>query len=100
MTVVPGYFDLSKEQKQFRALLLNCPSVSPYWDFERCECDIPALKVRMKTMSHGERVLAQFFLAVWSGENQHGFDLIEATKILDADSLLLIEQWIAEPFFP
>ncbi len=61
MTVTPGYFDLCPEQKKFRTILMAYPNLAPFWSFERRECDIPALTSRMKTMSHGERVLAQFF---------------------------------------
>nr|WP_247595141.1 hypothetical protein [Salmonella enterica] len=49
-------------------------------------------------MSHGEAVLARFFLSLWNGSNA-GFDLVEAAGLDDRERQL-IARWLADPFWP
>lgn len=51
-------------------------------------------------MSHGERLTAEFFVAVWSGENTHGFDFIDAAKTLEPNHRRIIVDWLSDPCFP
>jgi len=44
--------------------------------------------------------MLRFFVAVWLGENQLNFDLIDATRTLDVGCLDDIRQWLQTPVFP
>jgi len=63
------------------------------------ECDIDLLEKHMKTFSHGERILPQFFLSVWI-HNNYSFDLFEAASVLDEESRAVIVSWLISPFYP
>ncbi|MFT5446562.1 MAG: hypothetical protein ACI9DC_001731 [Gammaproteobacteria bacterium] len=65
------------------------------------ECEVSRLQSAMVGMSHGERILAAFFLAVWLGaeEGQH-FNLMEAAAVLDASAFAVVREWVNDPFFP
>lgn len=43
--------------------------------------------------------MAQFYMAVWLGDNSPSFDLIEAIKTLEDDQLAIITDWLKDPFF-
>ena len=51
-------------------------------------------------MSHGERLMAEFFAAVWSGENTHDFDFIDAAKTLEPVHRRVVVDWLNDPYFP
>lgn len=97
--VESGHFTLSVEQRQFKLMLSTYPKFTPYWDFDRRSCDLDAIKRDIVALSHGERIMLQFFVAVWLGENK-GFDLIDAAKTLDEDQLQVIISWLNKPMFP
>ncbi len=54
----------------------------------------------MGAMSHGEKIMAQFALAVWNGRNEDGFDITEAAATLDDKRRKLIASWLLDPFWP
>ena len=70
MPVTPGHFTLNPEQRQFKQLLDQHPTLTPFWDFESRDCDLGALERSLPAMSHGEQIMARFFTAVWLGENK------------------------------
>lgn len=80
-------------------MLEQQPRLKLYWDARKKECDINALRRNMTTFSHGERIMAQFYMAVWLGDNSPSFDLIEAIKTLEDDQLAIITDWLKDPFF-
>jgi hypothetical protein len=51
-------------------------------------------------MSHGEQIMARFFVAVWLGENRFDLDLVDAAATLDDTHRQLIVDWLAKPVFP
>ena len=53
----------------------------------------------MEGMSHGEKVMAKFFMAIWLHKNDE-FSLIEAASVLDKKHRVQIAGWLAEPFWP
>ena len=85
---------------RFARLLDSAPWVKPYWDMARRECDLDALRGAMAGWSHGERIMAQFAVAVWRGENELRFDLVEAASVLDDENRRVIAAWLARPFWP
>ncbi|MCF6256185.1 MAG: hypothetical protein L3K25_07770 [Gammaproteobacteria bacterium] len=99
MTDTPNPISLSTSQAQFALLIDKFPRFSKYWDWTKRECNIEALNDEMGVMSHGERILAQFFLSVWTHENQR-FDILEAAGTLDQNGRQAIIDWLTDPFWP
>ena len=100
MTVIPGYFELSPEQRRFQALLERYPRLKSYWNFKTRECDFAALQRDMGVLSHGEQLIASFLMSVWNGNDEENFPLMDAVKTLDDENLEPIREWLNEPFFP
>ncbi len=99
-TVTTGHFTLTPEQRQFKKMINQYPLMASYWDFEKRECDLQAINADIGVLSSGEQHMLRFFVAVWLGENQLKFDLIDATKALDDGNLDDIRQWLQTPVFP
>ena len=93
---------LSATQVRFAELLQQTSWLQPYWTFTSAlpECDLERLEANMSTWSHGERLMAQFMVAVWFGENRLGFDLVEAASALDPEYRVTVADWIKNPFWP
>ena len=90
---------LSGSLAKFALLIEPYPWLSRFWDWHKKSCNIEALEKAMGGMSHGERILAQFFLSLWTREN-HGFDMLEAASTLDCEECVMISAWLTEPFWP
>lgn len=99
-TVTTGHFTLTPEQRQFKQKLDAYPLLASYWNFEKRDCDLEAIKTDLGVVSHGEAIMLRFFVAVWLGENTLNFDLIEAARVLDNGNLDDIRTWLANPMFP
>lgn len=99
MSVVTGHFTLSAEQKRFKETLEQFPQLSLFWNFEKREYDAKGLGKTLNVMYHGERLMAEFFVAVWTGENTHDFDFIDAAKTLESDHRRVVFDWLSEPYF-
>ena len=99
MKVTTGHFSLNAEQRRFEQMLKQCPRLYGFWNFETKDFNSQAAKEQMGALSSGEQILLKFFSSIWLGENT-GFDLIDAAKSLDPESLQLINNWLKEPFFP
>lgn len=91
--------NLSPSQARFALMIDQYPRFSKYWNWEKRECDIDRLNEAMGVMSHGERILAQFFLSVWKNNNQ-SFDLLDAASVLDLPERKIIIEWLRDPFWP
>ena len=88
---------LSPTQALFALMIEPFPRLSAYWNWEHRTCDTEALDDAMGIMSHGERILAQFFLSLWT-HNSRGFDMFEAASVLDQEWRQVIVDWLADPF--
>jgi hypothetical protein len=76
--------------------LRNAVGVNP-WDAEDLD------RWAAGPVSHGERVTAQFLLAVWSPEDEWRsgrFDLMEALRLWDPLHHRAFLKWAAEPWWP
>jgi hypothetical protein len=93
--------ELSSGQAQFAALIQSFPWLAKYryWDWDKRECAYETLKENMGVMSHGEQIIAQFFLGVWRHNDQE-FDILEAASVLDRETRQLITGWFVDPFWP
>jgi len=97
--IIPMSSNLSSGQAQFKNLLEHFPRFTSYWNWDGRECEYETLKENMGVMSHGEKIIGQFLLGVWT-HNDHDFDILEAASVLDAEARQLITDWLMEPFWP
>lgn len=100
MSVESGEFHLTDEQRRFKDLIAAYPTLSQYWDFTIPECLLPELSQALRVVSHGEKIMAQFFVGIWLGNNSKGFDLLEAAAVLGTDDKQVISDWLHDPFWP
>lgn len=87
-----------ESQTRFFELVALYPAIACFWDREALECRVEALKADMEGMSHGEKVMANFFLAIWLHRNGK-FSLIEAAYVLDDQHRKVIAGWLRDPFW-
>lgn len=67
MPVTPGHFTLTPEQREFKQLLNQFPSLVAYWNFQTRDCDVSALESAIPALSHGERSwLGSSLLSGWA----------------------------------
>lgn len=91
---------LSSEQSDFSAMLEKAPYLKHLWDFNERMFIPEKVEQFLNTASHGEVIMARFFLGVWQGENDFNFDLFEAVKTLDTANLEIIIDWVKAPVAP
>ena len=92
---------LTESQHRFDELLRQFPWLAKYWDVPNNSYDPDRLQSDMGAWSHGEQILARFFVMVWRGDNKDAqFDLIDAAAILGPDERRVITYWFLEPFWP
>lgn len=91
---------LTDGQRRFAGLLQSTPYLEPYWNWERAECDVDALRDAMGAWSHGEQIMAKFMVGVWLGADKFDFDAFEAAATLDPEKRALIARWLTDPFWP
>lgn len=89
------------EQAAFAVLLEERAAfLLPLWDFESRAIRLDAVETYINSASHGECILARFFLGLWFGENKYNFDLLDAVKTQDEKSMAIIQDWLASPYWP
>ncbi len=99
-TVTPGHFGLTPDQRRFKDMLDDFPTLQVFWDWDTCRCDTEALKVYLGVCSHGEQVMASFFATIWLRDDTFTFSLLEVARMLDAQHRQIIIDWLADPFLP
>ncbi|MEX0446544.1 hypothetical protein [Xenorhabdus sp. SGI246] len=87
---------------RFFLMLADYPLLFKFWDVEKKECDKEALIDSLSVLSHGESIMAKFFMTVWFGDNRknYEFDIVEAASVLDLPQRRLITLWMLDPFWP
>lgn len=92
---------LTSTQARF-ALWLDerMPYLLPLFNFENAEYLPEAVERYFGVASPGEAIMARFVLGVWLHKNRHGFDMLEAARVLDSRSMSIITEWAADPFWP
>jgi hypothetical protein len=91
---------LNDNHKRFYRLLAQYPRIAQYWDWEKREVDVERITADVPAMSHGEQLLAHFFVSVWLGKSTFGGDVIEAATVLDEKGRVMIANWLIAPFWP
>ena len=90
---------LSSSEARFFSLLDDFDGLSIFWDKATKSCDIDALNAQMGLMSHGEKIIAQFFLGIWT-RNNNDFNIFDAAAVLGESEIKVIISWVKKPFWP
>lgn len=86
-------------REQFRFMLQNHPRLAHYWN-EQDDClRYVEMKEGLGVLSHGEQIMARFYMSVWRHKN-HDFDILDAAAMLDTRDKKIILSWFADPFWP
>ncbi|MBC8946516.1 hypothetical protein [Xenorhabdus indica] len=91
---------LSPEQEKFRTMINDYPRVSMFWDWQIREIDFYLWERDKNTLSLQEKILAQFFISIWTKSNKWNFDFTDAGLYLNKKERQLIANLILEPFWP
>lgn len=91
---------LSQGQAAFALMLEKAPYLQPLWNLEKQEYIPEIFENFLGTASHGQAIMARFFLSVWTHRNDFGFNVIDAAAILDDDQKQIIVSWVLDPFWP
>ena len=91
---------LSQSQAKFALMLERAPYLKPLWDLEKREYIPQLIDSYLATASHGEIIMAKFFLGVWMGKDDFDFDLFDAASTLDSERRKIIVDWFQNPFWP
>ncbi|KLN59596.1 hypothetical protein WH96_17180 [Kiloniella spongiae] len=91
--------ELSNAQIEFYDLLnQGPPQIVNYWNEGHCRTG--ELLEAMNFLSRSEKLMAEFYLMVWYGNQKQGFDLTEACSVLDQNNREIIASWVKNPFWP
>lgn len=88
---------------RFETLLMRGPRcLHKYWDFEEGVCLIESLKNDCGYFSSGEIVMAKFFVQLWDRKARiyEPFDCFTDPDSVDSHNQKIIQDWIADPFYP
>lgn len=92
---------ITGSEHRFAELLQQTPWLEGYWDIPNNSYDRDRLEANMGAWSHGEQMLARFFMMVWHGNNDEAkFNLVDAASVLDIESRRIITYWFLDPFWP
>lgn len=80
--------------------LFNYKRLIDFWNFGNKTMDVEGLKQELNQLSSGERHMANFFASVWLNDTEtFHFDMLEAAKVLDYRSMIIVSNWINSPYF-
>ena len=91
---------LSAGQAAFALMLEKAPYLESLWNMREREYLPEKVDQYLETASHGQAIMARFFLGVWRHDNEFNFDLIDSVSVLDKNNLKIIMDWMADPFWP
>lgn len=87
------------DRDRFFCVLAGYPAISKIFD-EANECYYPEkLEEYLGVASHGECIMANFFVSVWKHQNMD-FDFIDAAATLDHVHKRVILEWMVSPYWP
>jgi len=92
---------LSPGQASFAALLAErVPYLLPLFDFSERAYLQDEVEKFLAAASHGEAIMARFFLSIWRHADEFDFDFIDAAATLDKGQMKVITDWLEKPFWP
>ncbi len=91
---------LNDSQTRFALMLKRAPYLAGLWDMSRAEYLPERVENFLGVASHGEAIMARFYLGVWLGQDEFDFDFTDAAAVLDRDEIRIITDWMTDPFWP
>ena len=91
--------NLTDAQATFSEMIQNQP-IRHFWDWNNVTCRVEDAQKAMKSLSRGEQMMAEFFIALWEGDNELSFDLMTAARRLDQKNRNILIDWLEKPFWP
>lgn len=92
---------LTKEQARFAVWLEeSAPNLLHLFDFEQTTYLPEKVEQYLAVASHGQAIMAHFFLGVWRHANDFGFNFIDAAGTLDKQQMKVITDWLQDPLWP
>lgn len=76
------------------------PTIQQFWNREKHEINTKIPQSLIDSMGMRKIWMLNFLTNVWFGRDEFDFRLIEAVKDLDDKDLAIIQEWIADPFWP
>ncbi|WP_367143718.1 hypothetical protein [Pantoea stewartii] len=81
----------------FLSSVAGYENISIFWNFHEGTCDAVSLINSLSMLPINEKVMAHFFLSIWTGNN-FGFDLFKDISCLSHDDIGTIVDWISKPY--
>ena len=81
-------------------MIKQVPSLARLWGPFKREYGPDTVDELFDVTSHGTAIMLRFSLGVWGNDNHYEFDLFKVVQTLDTDHLLIIKDWMADPFWP
>jgi|GEM_PF-1369247 len=92
---------LSEEQAKFYLWVdKNMPYLMHLFDFEKREVNIERANEFVKYSSDGEAIMARFAIGIWCNDDILDFNFIDAVRTLDENNVLIVTNWMKQPFWP
>lgn len=73
----------------------NAPLLQSLWNWDDRSVNWDEVESYLATASSGEAIMCRFFVGVFLGRNDLGFDLIEAAAVLEKGQREIISLWLA-----
>ncbi|MEO0448584.1 MAG: hypothetical protein AAF191_21175 [Verrucomicrobiota bacterium] len=74
--------------------------VDHLWDWEERCYDPGKVRLYLDSAWDSDRIMLEFLLTIWRGDNVRGFDIIDAASGLSVEHRKVIAEWILNPFWP
>lgn len=99
--VIRANFNLSPEQRRFKALVLNLePQAIKYFDFSTRELNTSRVETDLNDLPQGQRLKLAFLCNLWLNEEKFSFNILDAVSCLPKQEVNIIIIWMLKPFFP
>ena len=85
---------LTEEQARYALWLEDkAPYLLPLFNFDQQSFLPDKVEHYLGVASHGQAIMARFFLGVWRHQDQFDFDFIDAAGTLDQQQMKVITDW-------
>ncbi|XOV81276.1 MAG: hypothetical protein ACFHVJ_10075 [Aestuariibacter sp.] len=81
-------------------VLKDMPYLSALFDLESMQYKPEKVDEFFDVASQGQKIMAQFVLGVWLGDNKFNFDFTEAAAHLNEKEIQIVTGWMKKPFWP
>jgi len=99
--VIRANFQLSPEQKRFKALVRNLePQAIKYFDFNTRGLNTRRVEADLNDLPQDQRLKLAFLCNLWLNEEKFSFNILDAVRCLTKQEVNIIIIWMLKPFFP